>query len=292
MHKKKALIAEYKVGAYIVPSHNIAFSDFNPEGKEVLVCNHSLITNSHDFDFLAQDMSKDFRIIAIDMPGRGDSDWFEDGDLYNYEVYIADFLSLMEYLEVKQFHFLGTSMGGIAGMALASKYPGMLKSLILNDIGPHLPGKALAKIRKYVGMQVPMPTYSVAKKTMQMIFKYFGIKQEQHWDHVTKYNTRKGRLGLLYMNYDPKIAQNFIVDFDNPKDIEFWEIWDQMEDIPILLIQGEKSNILTQETVDKMNKRHNMDLYIIKDVGHAPSLFEHKEIKYIESWLMNIKQSC
>lgn len=167
----------------------------------------------------------------------------------------------------------------------------MFKSLILNDIGPHLPGKALAKIRKYVGMKVPMLGEGSARKTLQKVFKYFGISDEYHWDHMLKYNTRKGKMGLLYLNYDPKISQNFIVDMENPEDVIFWDIWEKIE-VPTLLIHGEKSDILLQETVDKMNERHNMDLYVMHGVGHAPALFDTKEIKYIESWLMNIKQSC
>lgn len=291
MQKQIVKIEEYEVAGYKVPAHKIAFSDSNPEGKEVLVCIHSLITNSHDFDFLAKDISKDFRVIAIDMPGRGDSDWFEDDNLYNYDVYIADFLILMGALKIKKFHFIGISMGGIVGMILAAKYPEMFKSIILNDIGPHIPGKALAKIRKYVGLTVPMITEGSARKTLKKVFKYFGIKTEYHWDHMVKYNTRKGKLGILYLNYDPKISTNFIVDMENPQDITFWEIWNKIK-IPTLLIHGEKSDILLQETIDKMNEKNNMDLYTISGVGHAPTLFETTEIKYIESWLTNIKQSC
>ena len=291
MQKQIAEIEAYEVEGYKVPSHKIAFSDTNPEGKEVLVCVHSLITNSHDFDFLAKGLVGDFRIIAIDMPGRGDSDWFDDDKLYNYDVYVADFLTLMDALGIKKFHFLGISMGGITGMILASKYPHMFKSLILNDIGPHIPGAALAKIRKYVGMKVPMFTEGSARKTIQKVFKYFGISEEYHWDHMLKYNTRKGPLGVLFLNYDPKISTNFVVNMENPQDITFWEIWDKIE-VPTLLIHGEKSDILIQETVDKMNERHNIDLYVMRGVGHAPALFDKTEIKYIESWLMNIKQSC
>lgn len=291
MKKQIAEIEAYEVAGHMVPAHKIAFSDSNPEGDEVLVCVHSLITNSHDFDFIAQGISKDFRIIAIDMPGRGDSDWFEDDKLYNYDVYVADFLTLLEALGIEKFHFLGISMGGITGMILASKYPEKFKSLILNDIGPHIPGPALAKIRKYVGMKVPMLGEGSARKTLQKVFKYFGIVEEYHWDHMLKYNTRKGPMGFLFLNYDPKISTNFVVDMENPQDVTFWDIWEKIE-VPTLLIHGEKSDILLQETVDKMNERHNMDLYVMHGVGHAPALFDKTEIKYIESWLMNIKQSC
>jgi pimeloyl-ACP methyl ester carboxylesterase len=224
------------------------------------------------------------------MPGRGDSDWFEDAALYNYEVYMSDLFALLKILNISEMHILGTSMGGIMGMILASNHPEMVKSLILNDVGPEIPGPALAKIRKYLAVKFPLPNFEIAKKHLQMIFKNFGIKMEGHWDHLTRYNTMKGEDGNLYMKYDVKIAHSFIVDMENPADVVFWDIWDKIS-CPTLLIHAKDSDILLQKTVDKMNIRHNMSVYVAHDVGHAPALFDKKEIDYIDSWLKNIVQN-
>jgi pimeloyl-ACP methyl ester carboxylesterase len=285
-----AQIEAYKTDNFEVPAHKIRFSEWNSEGKETLICLHSLIANSHDYDFLGKAISKNFRVIAIDMPGRGDSDWFEDAALYNYEVYIADLFALLKTLNLSEIHILGSSMGGIIGMILASNYPSMVKSLILNDVGPEIPGLSLAKIRRYLAVKFPLPNFETAKKHLQTVFKNFGIVGEEFWDHVTLYNTIKGDDGNLYMKYDTKIAQTFIVDMENPQDVVFWDIWDKIS-CPTLLIHAINSDILLQKTVDKMNIRHNMSVYVMHDAGHAPALFDKKEINYIDSWLQNIVQN-
>jgi pimeloyl-ACP methyl ester carboxylesterase len=92
------------------------------------------------------------------------------------------------------------------------------------------------------------------------------------------------------MKYDVKIANSFIVDMENPEDVVFWDVWDKIS-CPTLLIHANDSDILLQKTVDKMNIKHNMSVYIVHDVGHAPALFDTKEIDYIDSWLKNIVQN-
>lgn len=290
MQNHTAQIEAYKTANFEVPTHKIAFSEWNPEGEETLVCLSNLIGNSHDYDFLAEVVSKGFRVIALDMPGRGDSDWFQDAALYNYDVYVADLFAILKILKISKTHILGSSMGGIMGMILANNYPSIVKSLILNDIGPVIPGIALAKIRKYLAVKPPLPNFEIAKKHLQMVFKNFGIKGDKFWDHVTRHNTTKAADGNLYMKYDAKISETFIVDMENPQDVVFWDIWDKIS-CPTLLIHAKDSDILLQKTVDKMNIRHNMSVYVVHDVGHAPALFDKKEIDYIDSWLKNIVQN-
>lgn len=273
-----------------VPKHKIAFYEFNPEGKETLVCIHSLITNSGDFTYLAKYIDKDFRIIALDVPGRGDSDWFEDAELYDYATYIPDILALMDYLDIKKTHFLGSSMGGIIGMVLATKYPDLIESLILNDIGPEIPGRALAKIRRYIGMDIPFPDFNAAKEFLKIAFKNFGIDSEEYWDHLAEYNTILKEDGFFHWKYDFKIAHKIVVDMENPQDVVFWDVWDQIN-CDILLIHGEKSDMLLSNVVDKMKAKANTIVYSIENAGHSPALYLEKDIKFIESWLVNIKQN-
>lgn len=284
MISKKATIASYNIGSLFVPEHQIAFVDWNSDCKNVVVCVHGLISNSRDFDYLAARLSTDFRVISIDIPGRGDSDWFSDKSLYQYPVYISDILALLKSLDINQLDWIGTSMGGVTGMAIASEHPSLIKKLVLNDIGPEIPGKALAKMRKYVGMSPIFEDFAHAKRHLQMIYKNFGIIDEEHWNHLVTHTTYIDENKKHRLKYDPQISETFKVDVNNPEDVIFWDLWEKIKG-PVLLIHGIKSDILLQSTVDKMSKREDTNIYRMDDVGHAPALVDEKEIEYIYQWL-------
>lgn len=285
LKQKTAIISAYKIDDIIVPEHELAFLDWNEFATNTVVCVHGLISNSHDFDYLATKLSKDFRVLSIDIPGRGDSDWFENQSLYQYPVYIADVLALLKSLNITSVNWIGTSMGGIMGMIIAADHPDIIKTMILNDIGPEIPGKALAKMRKYVGFAPSFPDVGAAKKHLQMIYKNFGINDDEHWNHLVKYTTFLGEDSAYRLKYDPQIAETFIVDMENPEDVIFWDLWDKIT-CDTLLIHGIKSDILLESTVDKMQQRENVRTYKIDDAGHAPALVEQEEIEYIYNWLI------
>lgn len=284
MKQKTAIISAYEVEGMQIPEHKLAFLDWNDTATNTIICIHGLISNAHDFDFLAEKLSNNFRIIAIDIPGRGNSEWFQDKNLYQYSVYIADVLALLKSLNITSVDWIGTSMGGIMGMMIAASHPSIIKSLILNDIGPEIPGKALAKMRKYVGISPNFLDFDTAKKHLQLIYKNFGITQNEHWDHLTKHTTFKGDDGIYRLKYDLQIAETFIVDLINPQDIIFWDLWDKIT-CNILLIHGERSDILLSSTVDQMKQRPKTSIYLIKGAGHAPALVGKEEIDYINEWL-------
>jgi len=284
MNQKIATIASYNVENLTIPEHKLAFVDWNESAKNTVVCMHGLISNSRDFDYLAAKLLSDFRVISIDMPGRGDSDWLQDKSLYQYPVYIADILALLKSLDISQVDWIGTSMGGVAGMSLAADYPDMIRSLVLNDIGPEIPGKALAKMRKYIGMSPAFSDLASAKRHLQVIYKNFGVVDDEHWDHLINHTTYIDENKKYKLKYDPQIAETFTVNQENPEDIIFWDLWNKIR-CPTLLIHGTQSDILLQSTVDKMAKRHNMDIYKMYDVGHAPALVDNEEIEHIYQWL-------
>ncbi len=284
MIQKTATIAEYKIGDLIVPEHKLAFIDWNPSGTKTVVCMHGLISNSRDFDYLAVKLASDFRVLSLDMPGRGDSDWLENNELYQYPVYIADILALLKSLNITEVDWIGTSMGGVAGMSLAADHPNLIKSLVLNDIGPEIPGRALAKMRKYIGMSPAFEDFAHAKKHLQMIYKNFGVVDDEHWDHLVTHTTYIDENEKYRLKYDPQIAETFTVDMANPEDIIFWDLWDKIT-CPILLIHGVESDILLQHTVDKMATSDDIEIYKMHDAGHAPALVDDEEIAHIHEWL-------
>ncbi len=271
-----------------IPAHNIAYLEFgNPNNKNIIICAHGLTRNSHDFDKIAQILSKNFRVIALDYPGRGVSDSFKTKEHYNYQVYVKETVLFLKKLAINNCIWLGTSMGGIIGMVLASKYPNLIRAMILNDIGPFISSKSLIRIGQYASQVPSFIDLTSAKQHLQLIYSQFGISNEEDWDHLTKYSFIKNQDGKYIMNYDPNIVHAMKANSNSLKDVDLWRIWHKII-CKLLVIRGAKSDILSQNTIDEMQKTKNFDLYIVEYVGHAPSLMNDDQINYLESWLDKI----
>jgi hypothetical protein len=270
-----------------VKSHNIAYVEWGNPENEVLICSHGLLRNSRDFDKIASVLSKKFRVICFDTPGRGQSDWLEDENCYNYATYINDVIFLLTSLSISSCHWLGTSMGGLIGMSLASMYPYFIKSLILNDVGPSLSHASFIRIIKYISYDPEFESLDQAKAHFKKIYIGFGITDEETWDHITYYSTRKMPNNKYKMAYDVKIAKNLNQYTHHSEDVNLLYMWNNIMR-PILVLRGEFSDILTKETANLMAQKKNVTLCEIPGVGHAPSLAYESEINIIEQWLDNI----
>jgi pimeloyl-ACP methyl ester carboxylesterase len=273
-----------------IPEHKISYADFgDPTNENVVLCVHGLTRNGRDFDKLATQLSSNFRVICLDVVGRGQSDWLENKYHYNYDTYYRDTLLFIEEMNLKNFHFIGTSMGGIIGFLIASKHKDMFKSLVLNDIGPFIPGKSLARIAKYVALQPKFDNFEQAKAHLKIILSPFGIKDEEDWNIITKNSTVLSSDGKYKLAYDPEIVKGMNITPDNIKDVDLWSIWDKV-DCPTLIIRGEQSDILTKETADQMlASKKNIKIYTAPEVGHAPALMDMTQILEIEKWLKEYK---
>lgn len=273
-----------------VPAHKISYLEFgDPNNSNILLCIHGLTRNAHDFDYLANEISKNYRVISIDMVGRGDSEWFKNRKYYQYDTYIKDIILFLDALNIKSVNFLGTSMGGLIGMAIATYYPKYIKNLIINDVGPELPKHTLTRIRKYINLNPEFDNLDEAEQHLKIILKYFGITEDEHWKHITQYAVKLNENGKYKLKYDPMVTagdQNSSDDADdNKKMVELWYLWKKIK-IPILLIQGSKSDILLESTVKKMQSFRDFNLYVI-DAGHAPALMQQTDIKVIYDWLLS-----
>jgi pimeloyl-ACP methyl ester carboxylesterase len=269
----------------IAGKYHLACHLFGDSKNPPLFCVHGLTRNARDFDFVAFSLVDRFFVISVDMPGRGDSDWV-DSSFYSYNNYLADMSFLIKkYFSFESINWLGTSMGGIIGMTVAAKHPNLIKKLILNDIGTNLPRKSLERIAKYVGANPKFNNFDEAKKHLKILLNYFGIKKEDHWDYITKYSIRKEK-DYFVLNYDPKISVIFKEATPSKEDICLKDIWAKVNAEKILVIKGDKSDILLQEDLEYMlNSKKNISSYILQGVGHAPALMSEEEIKIINSFL-------
>ncbi len=267
-----------------VSSHKISYLEYGDSSNpNVIICAHGLTRNAHDFHKIATVLSKNFRVISLSYPGRHLSEHLKNNKYYNYGVYIKDSLLLLKQLKIDKTSWIGTSMGGIIGMVLASKYPKVISSLIINDIGPYIPTGPLIKITEYAKKPPVFDDFASAKQYLKLIYSQFGIDDEEDWDYATKHSFVRHDGGKYIMFYDPAIIDN--VSPKKRKPVDIWRIWSKIN-CKLLLVHGVKSNILEQTTVDKMKETKEMDIYRVEYAGHAPSLMTYDQISYIEGWLL------
>ena len=269
-------------------THRIAYTHWgDPTNPKVLICVHGLTRNSRDFDNLAATLVSHYRVICPDMAGRGQSDWLSHPEQYTAEVYLADMLALLKYLNLKQVDWLGTSMGGLIGMMLAAQQPPLIRHLILNDIGPFIPKEGLIPIvQKLTQVPPQFAALAEAEQFLRLTHSQFGPLTDGQWQHLTQHSTRLNKDGYYYLAYDPQIAHNFKSIADS--DIDWWSIW-QMVSCPVLLLHGEQSILLSKETIDQMQTIHpQMKVVTFPGIGHAPALMAEEQINLIQAWLLSV----
>lgn len=269
--------------------HQIAYTEWGDSSNpRVLVCVHGLTRNSRDFDHLAQALKHEYRVLCIDVAGRGKSQWLSDPAHYNYGTYVADILALLSHLDIKQVDWVGTSMGGLIAMALAAVSPALIKKLVLNDIGPFIPASTLKRISRYVAVTPEFSDLEGVEKHLRTILAPFGIKQDVHWQHISEHSVIRKDEGQLVLAYDPAIAGAFKrPGTEEITDIDLWSLWENLT-CKVLVLRGATSDALLAETAEKMTiTGPKAKLVEFAGIGHAPALMEEDQIKVVKDWLLS-----
>ncbi|MCC8988034.1 MAG: alpha/beta hydrolase, partial [Candidatus Contendobacter sp.] len=155
--------------------HRIHYTEWgDPANPKALICAHGLTRTGRDFDFLAAALAQDYRVICPDVVGRGQSDWLNDKADYTYPLYVNDLAMLVARIDAERIDWVGTSMGGLIGIFLAS-YPGApIHKLVINDIGPRIPAAGLQRVAAYVGQVVAYDSIEKMERFMRTIAAPFG----------------------------------------------------------------------------------------------------------------------
>jgi pimeloyl-ACP methyl ester carboxylesterase len=264
--------------------HKVAYVEWgNTDNPRVLICVHGLTRNSRDFDYLARGLENSYRIVCPDLLGRGESDYLENSLLYNFTQYMSDMVTLIARLGVQEVHWLGTSLGGIIGMMLAAQPHSPIKSLILNDVGMIIPNMALRRLETYARNDNVFLSFHEAKTYFQTVLAPFGIKDPEHWDHITQFGIRRDENGDFRLTYDPVIGQNLVNESAPSLHLEAY--WQAIR-CPILVIRGEESDFLLPQIVTKMlYSQPEAKIITIPNCGHAPSLMTADQIQVVRDWL-------
>ncbi len=257
------------------------------DNPKTLVCVHGLTRNSHDFDFLAETLSADYRVLSIDVAGRGRSAWLDDKMQYHIGTYAAHIIQFLMQQNIQSVDWIGTSMGGLTAMMANTLNPSLIRKLILNDVGPHLPQLSLQRIRAYASQRPKFMHLEHAKGYFKKNYLAFGITDERHWDHLAKYSTRPDPTdsnGGLILHYDPDIAVPFQQAAEKG-DLDLWPLWDGIQ-CPTLVIRGKTSDVLPPQTLQRMLQKGGfVETVEIENAGHAPALMDKDQIAMIKNWL-------
>jgi pimeloyl-ACP methyl ester carboxylesterase len=255
----------------------------DPEAPAVL-CIHGLTRNARDFDMLAEALSTERRVIALDVAGRGRSGWLVDATRYSPPVYVAHVLAFLAALELEEVDLVGTSMGGIIGMALAGMQPLPVRRLVLNDVGGLVPKAALAPIGAYLGGPPKVfPDTAALERHLRFIHASFGPLSDEQWAHLARHSAR-AQPGGVTQHYDPAIAVNFKAGVT--EDIDLWPLYDAVG-CPTLVLRGAESILLPYRVAREMTERGpRAELATFAGVGHAPALMSKDQIFVVERFLL------
>jgi pimeloyl-ACP methyl ester carboxylesterase len=263
--------------------------DYGPRLSEALpvVCLPGLARTSADFDWLARALADgeavpSRRVLALDYRGRGASEWDRNPANYDLGVENADILSVLDALEINRAIVVGTSRGGIHTMLLAATRPRLLRGAVLNDIGPKIESKGLVRIRGYVE-KLPQPrSYDDAVDMFkQMAGQQFPALTEADWKIFAQL-TFEEKNGELVLRFDRNLSQTFkAFDVEQPLPT-LWPQFEGLARVPVLAIRGELSDLLSAETLTKMQRRHpRCQIYQVQGQGHAPLLIDAPSIQRI-----------
>jgi pimeloyl-ACP methyl ester carboxylesterase len=264
--------------------HRVAYLEWgHPGNRDVLVCVHGLTRTARDFDDLARALCGQWRVVCPDVAGRGDSDRLSDPMLYGLPQYVSDMVTLIARLDVETVSWVGTSMGGLIGMALAAQSGSPVRRLVLNDVGAVITHASLERIAAYVGEAPAFASVEEAERYLRDIAAPFGPHSDAQWRHLTETWLRKNSDGTWRPSYDPRIGEPGLVP---EKDLELWGLYDAVR-CPTLLLRGESSDLLTRDTAGEMTRRGpKARLVEIRGVGHAPTLMHADQIAIVREFLL------
>lgn len=241
-----------------------------------------LSRNSTDFDYVAPHLGG-IRLIRLDYRGRGKSAW-SGPDTYTIPTEAGDAIALLDHLGIEKAAILGTSRGGLIAMLLAIMAKDRLTGVCLVDIGPELATDGLEMIKDYIGRNPTQKTYSEAiAMRANLMVGFANVPESRRAEEVRKHyvETSDG----LVINYDPALRDAVLAAGTQPVP-DLWPMFDALAGLPLALIRGENSNLLSEATTAEMARRRpDMIWANVPDRGHVPFLDEPEALNVLRRWI-------
>jgi pimeloyl-ACP methyl ester carboxylesterase len=248
-----------------------------------VMCLHGLTRNSRDFDELAQRFAPTRRVICPDTVGRGHSDWLRAHDDYNLPQYNLDVAVIAAKARAAQYDIIGTSLGGLMGMILASMDRSPIRRLVINDIAPEVPMVALQRLSQYLGENPLFENLQQVEDYIRSKYGSFKPMNNKNWSTMAEHSSFETDEGFR-LSYDPAIAENYhrywlLMHFN------VWSFWESIT-CPVLVCRGTESDFLTESLMERMQRTLPHAEFIEFDgVGHTPTLNSKEQIDPIVKWL-------
>jgi len=258
-----------------------------------IICIPGLTRNARDFEGVADRLAGDWRLICVELRGRGESGYSRNPMSYVPHVYLNDLETLLAALELRRFVLFGTSLGGMLTMLLALRDHERIAGAVINDIGPVLDARGVARIRSVVGRAQSWPTWLHAAR------HYAEIQHDIHpkwkldqWLVHAKRVCRLNANGRIILDYDMRIAEPFKAAPESAQ-VALWDAFDALKAVPTLLVRGARSDILAVETMKQMVERDpTLETVTVPNVGHAPTLEEPEVVEAINRLLERVKTTA
>lgn len=262
-----------------------------PAARPALLCLPGLTRNGSDFAALAESLGADWRIIAPDLRGRGESGWARDSLTYVPFTYLRDLSLVLEAAGVRRFVVLGSSVGGLLALRLTTAHRAQMAGVVLNDIGPAIEPAGLKRMQANVGRGGNWPTWVHAARDLGVrnanIHPDWGLHD---WLAFAKRLCRVGPQGRIIFDYDPRIAEPFRLPHGDAG-ADDWAAFDSLAGLPVLSLRAELSDVFSAATQIQMQARlPGLTSVTVPGVGHAPTLAEPVAAAALQQFLDTIKQ--
>ncbi|MCF8486806.1 MAG: alpha/beta hydrolase [Rhodobacteraceae bacterium] len=256
---------------------------FRSEGEGLpLLCLPGLTRTMGDFDYLRPHLPP-CRLIRMDYRGRGDSQW-TGAATYTVPQEAKDAIALLDHLGVAQAAVIGTSRGGLIGMVLAAMAKDRLLGLLMNDVGPAIHRLGLERIFDYVGRNPASKTHLDLAARLPATMQGFANVPARRWLQEAQLHYVETPQGLR-ITYDPALREAFLAAFEGPE-VDLWPLFDLLAGLPVALIRGANSDLLSEETAAQMRaRRPDMIFAQVPDRAHIPFLDEPEALAAIHAFV-------
>jgi pimeloyl-ACP methyl ester carboxylesterase len=250
----------------------------------VVLCLHGLMRTGRDFEELAPRLAQRHRVVVPDVRGRGGSARAPDPTSYQIPRYLSDLTPLLTGLGAEQAAIVGTSMGGLMAMAFAATHQARVRRIVLNDIGPEVAPEGLDRIRGYAGRGRAVDTWIEAAQELRGVFgaAWPGLDAAR-WLALARRCYRLNAEQRLEPDADPRIGDTLRATSGAAPDL--WPMWCALVDIPILVVRGAHSDVLSESTVTRMQReKPDLKVCVVNNRGHTPLLDEPESLAALDAF--------